>query len=150
MRSSCRDCDPSGYLRKLVTVRVHSALKANKTQGSIEYLGCPIEKFRKHIEHQWTLPGNAGMTWDNHGSGDNKWQIDHIIPIKYPGADGAAPTLEEVAARLHWTNCQPMWALENIAKGNRFIGRERPPATVAVVIQLTNDEIDDLLGIITL
>ena len=29
-------------------------------------------------------------------------------------------TLEEVAARLHWTNTKAMWADENIAKGNRF------------------------------
>ena len=68
------------------------------------------------------------MTWENHGKGPDTWQIDHIVPIKYHGKDGGTPTLEEVAERLHWTNCQPMWTVDNIAKGNRFIGRERPVA----------------------
>jgi hypothetical protein len=31
------------------------------------------------------------------------------------------PTIEEVVARLHWTNTQPMWREENASKGNRFI-----------------------------
>ena len=58
----------------------------------------------------------------------NKWEkmgkeihIDHIVPIKYK-RDGQIPTLEDTIERLHWKNTQPMWAAENIAKGNRFIG----------------------------
>jgi len=57
------------------------------------------------------------MSWKNHGT----WQIDHRIPVKYK-QDGIDPTIEEVGRRLHYLNCQPMWAAENIAKGNRFIG----------------------------
>ncbi len=87
------------------------------------------------------------MTWYSHGQGEGKWNIDHIIPIKYPGAAGGEPTLEEVAARLHYTNTQPMWASDNIAKGNRFIGRTdqvQEPAEVAKT-SLTDDELDVLL-----
>ena len=88
------------------------------------------------------------MNWDNHGQGEGRWNIDHIIPIKYPGAAGGEPTLEEVVARLHWTNCQPMWAEENIAKGNRFIGRAgvHEPAGLVKGPQLTDDEVTDLLA----
>jgi len=53
------------------------------------------------------------MTWDNHG----EWHIDHIIPLKYEN-----PTIEEMIERLHWENTQPLWATDNKAKGNRYIG----------------------------
>jgi hypothetical protein len=84
-------------------------LKSNKKNKSIEYLGCPIEEFKKHIEKQFT----EGMTWDNHG----EWHIDHIVPLKYEN-----PSIEEVMERLHYTNTQPLWASDNISKGNRYIG----------------------------
>ena len=79
---------------------------------STEYLGCTIEELRQHIEGQFT----EGMSWNNYG----KWHIDHIIPIKYK-QDGIIPTLEEAAKRLHYSNTQPLWADENISKGNRYI-----------------------------
>jgi hypothetical protein len=120
-KASCKVCDPAGHLRLVVANRVRDALDGGKEKGTLEYLGCNIVAFRAHIEAQF----QPGMTWENHGKGDGTWQIDHIIPIKYPGADGDPPTLEEVASRLHYTNTQPMWTTENIAKGNRFIGRPR-------------------------
>ena len=88
------------------------------------------------------------MTWDNHGQGEGKWNIDHIIPIKYLGAAGGEPTLDEVAARLHFTNTQPMWAFENLAKGNRLIGRTviQAPQGVPKDTKLTDDEVTDLLA----
>lgn len=88
------------------------------------------------------------MSWVNHGMGLGTWQIDHIIPIMYPGADGGNPTIEEVAKRLYWTNTQPLWTVDNIAKGNRFIGRDRPQPELekAETVWLTDDDIDALLG----
>ena len=84
----------------------------------MEYLGCSMVEFVKHIEKQF----KDGMTWDNYGrssgGGDNKhWEIDHIIPINYE-----KPSLEDVKERLVYTNCQPMWAEENRSKSNRYIG----------------------------
>ena len=94
-----------------------------KSACTLEYLGCPISELRAHLEAQFT----DGMSWQNGPhKGPTSWQIDHVVPIKYPGANGGPPTIEEVARRLHWTNCQPMWEVENIAKGNHFIGRARP------------------------
>ena len=92
------------------------------------------------------------MAWENHGLGPGTWQIDHIVPIKYPGKDGGDPTLEEVAERLHWTNCQPMWTTENIAKGNRFIGREQPQAVMPALEtpNLSDAEFDELMADLTL
>src|SRR5204863_9588977 len=90
-RQTCQICDPIGHLRCIVSNRVHHALKRDKTEHSIEYLGCTIEEFKDHIADLFQL----GMTWDNYGD----WQIDHIIPIKYNN-----PTIEQVIERLHWKN----------------------------------------------
>jgi hypothetical protein len=114
----CKDCDPAGHLQCVVSGRIQSALKSNKNKSSIEYLGCTIDEFKDHIEKQFT----DGMTWDNHGNGPNAWHIDHICPIKY-AENGVAPKLEDIIKRLHWKNTQPLWATENISKGNRFIGK---------------------------
>lgn len=110
VKSACNICDPNGYLSGIIRSRVYAALQSEKTNHSIEYLGCTIEEFRDHIEQQFTQE----MSWSNHGS---LWHIDHIIPLKYGN-----PTIEQVIERLRYTNTQPMLASENIAKGNRFIG----------------------------
>jgi hypothetical protein len=57
------------------------------------------------------------MTWENYG----EWEIDHITPVLYK-QDGVKPTIEEVGRRLHYLNCQPMWKMENMKKGNRYVG----------------------------
>jgi len=109
-KADCGICSPLGHIIKLVRTRVYTSLKSDKSKHSIEYLGCPIDEFKEHIEKQFI----DGMTWDNHGS---VWHIDHIIPLKYEN-----PTIEEVYERLHYTNTQPLLASENMSKGNRFIG----------------------------
>jgi hypothetical protein len=81
-----------------------------KSKRTLEYLSCDIPTYRAYLEAKF----KPDMTWDNYGT---LWHIDHIIPITY-----GAPTIEEVAARLHYTNTQPMYASDNIAKGNRYIG----------------------------
>ena len=57
-----------------------------------------------------------GLSWDNYGD----WHIDIRMPLRYK-LDGKTPTLEEVAQWLHYTNTQPLWASENIAKCNRHV-----------------------------
>ena len=109
IKSTCKECDPVGHLRGVVSSNVRNALKSKKSQHSIEYLGCTIDEFKEHIESQF----EEGMNWDNYG----EWHIDHIVPIKYEN-----PTMEDTIERLHWSNTQPLWASDNIAKGNRFIG----------------------------
>ena len=112
-RRYCPICDPQGHLASVVSCRIRNALRDNKEMSSQEYIGCDILTFQKHIEAQF----KEGMSWKNYGS---EWHIDHKIPLKYQ-KDGQPPSLEEVVERLHYLNTQPMWACENIAKGNRFI-----------------------------
>jgi 5-methylcytosine-specific restriction endonuclease McrA len=109
MRHHCQECDIHGYIANITRHAVYISLKRNKTQKSVDYLGCSIQEFKQHIEVQF----KEGMTWENHG----KWHIDHIIPLKYNN-----PSIEEIMERLHYKNTQPLWARENRVKGNRFIG----------------------------
>ena len=108
-KSFCKECDEKGHLSNIVRSRVHNALRQEKKDHSIEYLGCTIEEFKQHIESQF----KENMSWDNYG----EWHIDHITPLKYEN-----PTIEQVIERLHYKNTQPLWASENLSKRNRFIG----------------------------
>jgi hypothetical protein len=109
----CKICDFNGYLKALISNRVRECLKKNKELKSQEYIGCSTEELKEHLEKQF----RDDMTWENYG----KWHIDHKIPIKYK-ENGVEPTLEQVIERLHYTNLQPLWAEENISKGNKYIG----------------------------
>lgn len=64
---------------------------------------------RKHIESQF----HDGMCWENYGN----WEFDHRTPIRF-----CNPTFEEIIERLHYTNVQPLWAVDNRKKGNRWVG----------------------------
>ena len=48
------------------------------------------------------------MSWSNHG----KWHLDHIIPIS------SARTKEEAIKLNHYSNFQPLWAIDNLVKHN--------------------------------
>jgi hypothetical protein len=72
-----------------------------------------METFKSHVEQQFT----EGMTWDNHGNGEGKWNFDHRVPLLYGN-----PDQEEIERRMNYTNIQPLWAKDNQSKGNRFIG----------------------------
>lgn len=64
-----------------------------------------------HIENQLT----EGMTWDNYGNGEGKWNLDHIIPLSKAYLDGP----DAFAAACKFTNIRPMWAVDNVKKGNK-------------------------------
>ncbi len=56
------------------------------------------------------------MTWENWGWGGDKWHVDHIIPL-------ASFDLNDPVQLLranHYTNLQPLWQAENLAKGARL------------------------------
>lgn len=114
-KGRCKICDPLGHLAHLSRSAVERAVKSDaKMKHSMEYIGCNTQMLKKHIEQQF----KPGMTWENHGK---IWHIDHKIPLKYREGDNKV-TQEELISRLHYTNLQPLWAEENISKGNRYIG----------------------------
>ena len=78
--------------------------KGTKTE---DILCCTIKEFIIYIENQFT----EGMSLENHG----EWHLDHIIPVS------TAKTKEEVIKLNHYTNFQPLWAKDNLKKGNKII-----------------------------
>lgn len=88
---------------------LHRILVDKKDNKALELLGCTIEQFKQHIESLW----QDGMSWENwskHG-----WHIDHIYPLSKIDPNNR----EELAKVCHYSNLQPLWAKENISKGNR-------------------------------
>jgi hypothetical protein len=73
-----------------------------------EYIGCSIAELREHLQKQFT----ARMSWDNYGA----WHIDH----KRPCASFDLSKREEQLACFHFTNLQPLWAADNISKGDTW------------------------------
>lgn len=104
--------DPSFKLERTIRTRINMALKltnGKKADKSIALLGCTIEEVRNHIAAQFS----EGMTWANHGR--NGWHIDHIVPCA--AFDLTDP--EQQRACFHYSNLQPLWATDNIRKGDR-------------------------------
>jgi hypothetical protein len=98
----------SSYTRSLINnsfKRNNNKFKKNPKTEII--LGCTIEEFRSYIEMKF----DKKMTFENYG----KWHLDHIIPISI------AKTEEEIIKLNHYTNFQPLWAIDNLKKGNKII-----------------------------
>ena len=53
------------------------------------------------------------MNWKNYGYG---WHIDHKMACKHFDLTGE----KEQKNAFHYTNLQPMWALENLSKGAKY------------------------------
>jgi len=88
----------SSYLKK------NNITKKNKT---FDIVGCSPKFLKKHLEKQF----KEGMSWDNR----DEWHIDHIIPLS------SAETEERLYELCHYTNLQPLWAEENMKKGNKIL-----------------------------
>ena len=73
-------------------------------------LGCTLEEYKEYLESKF----QEGMTWENHKK--DGWHIDHILPLRESDISE-----EEKLKRLHYTNTQPLWAKDNISKGNKTV-----------------------------
>jgi hypothetical protein len=103
MKEKCKD--PLFKLRKNLRTRTWLVLRKGWKKGEWkEWLGCSFEDLKNHLESQF-LPN---MSWSNFG----KWHIDHKIPLS------SAKSKEELYSLCHYTNLQPLWALDNIKKAN--------------------------------
>jgi hypothetical protein len=94
--------------------RINLALYGkNKSASSQDLVGCSIVKLFEHLETQFA----DGMTWQNHGR--HGWHVDHIRPCA--SFDLTDP--EQQRQCFHYTNLQPLWAIDNIRKGSKWNGR---------------------------
>ncbi len=81
-----------------------------KKSKTYQILGCSFEEFKEHLEKQFTKE----MNWENAGD----WHLDHIYPVSL------AKDEEELIRLNHYTNFQPLWAIDNLKKGNKIIEQQ--------------------------
>ncbi len=106
--------DISFKLRTRIRQRLRIAIKCNYNKGStIELLGCSIKHLKEYIESKF----KPGMSWDNWSL--KGWHIDHIKPLS--SFDLNSP--QQLKEACHYTNLQPLWALDNLTKGSKVIYR---------------------------
>jgi hypothetical protein len=96
---------------------IKAALKKVATGGSFKkphstekYLGCSLKEALLHIESKFKV----GMAWENWSM--EGWHLDHVRPIA--SFDKSDPNWALEAN--HYTNLQPLWAAENMAKSDKW------------------------------
>lgn len=57
------------------------------------------------------------MNWDNYGKKEKQWSVDHIIPCAV--FDLTDPVEQKQC--FHYSNCRPMWHIENIKKSDKIL-----------------------------
>jgi hypothetical protein len=96
-------------LRARLGVAIRHHLRGTyKDSNTSKLLGCPLSHLMHHLESKF-LPG---MSWENR----NQWHLDHIKPLC--AFDLTKP--EQQAVAFHYSNLQPLWALDNQRKGGRW------------------------------
>jgi len=101
---------PRRWLACVLRSRINSAIKHEMRSGSaVKLLGCSVDECVAYLESKF-LPG---MTWQNWGL--RGWHLDHIRPLaSFDLANG-----QQFSEACHYTNLQPLWAKDNLAKGSR-------------------------------
>jgi hypothetical protein len=97
-------------IKNALRSRIKKSLKSNpKRTTTNELVGCSIEELKLHIEKQF----QPNMSWDNWSQ--YGWHLDHIKPLS------SAKTIEEMESLCHYTNLQPLWWRDNLAKRDKII-----------------------------
>ena len=95
-------------IKQLLRRRILDALKGNpKIRTTMNLVGCSIDNLKRHLKKQFT----PGMMWENYG----KWHIDHIRPC----AKFDLSKVSEQRKCFNYKNLQPLWAVDNLRKGDR-------------------------------
>ena len=82
-----------------------SDLGFRKESPTHKILGCNYDQLRQHIQSQF----KDGMSWERFG----EIHIDHITPM------ALAKTIDAAIRLNHYSNLQPLWAVDNLKKGAR-------------------------------
>lgn len=103
-----RDEEPLYRLTINLRNRIQKVFKGlNKSESSKEILGVDnIQFVFNYIESLF----QSGMNWKNYG----RWHIDHKIPLC------TAKSSIELKKLCHYTNLQPLWAVDNLRKSKKL------------------------------
>lgn len=94
-------------IRNLVRNTFRKSGYTKPSEGTEKILGCTFNELKSHLESKFV----DGMNWDNRG----EWHIDHIIPLS------SAKTNEDLIGLSHYSNLQPLWAEDNMKKGDKIL-----------------------------
>tara|TARA_R110000824_G_C15024032_1_gene658691 strand:+ start:61 stop:789 length:729 start_codon:yes stop_codon:yes gene_type:complete len=113
-----RKNNPQFRLKQNLSRRVRGALtkfKTRKNISTLELTGINNIQFLMHYIAKQFKPDSDGvpMTWDNYG----EWHIDHIKPC----SSFDLTCLSEQKICFHYTNLQPLWAIDNLVKQNKIL-----------------------------
>ncbi len=100
--------NPVSKLRQCLRSRLHRVLShtnQSKCAGTMMLIGCTIPELRVHLESLF----QSGMSWENYG----QWHVDHRKPCA--SFDLSDPEQQKIC--FHWSNLQPLWAIDNLRKG---------------------------------
>jgi hypothetical protein len=99
----------AGRLRSRLWAALRAA-GAGKEVSAVSDSGMTAKQLRAHIEAQF----DAGMTWENWGTAEGCWHVDHWFPLAAANLEDAV----EQRAVCHFTNIRPMWGSENLTKND--------------------------------
>ncbi len=106
--------NPNFRLGLLLRIRIKNALKQQLStqsgQLAIDNLGCTTEELKKYLENKF----KPGMSWGNWTT--DGWHIDHIRPL----ASFDLKDPEQFKEACHYSNLQPLWAYDNLSKGDTY------------------------------
>lgn len=111
------ESNPSIKLKVTMSAAISTSLKGNKNGRHWEQLvGYTLKQLKKHLEKLFT----EDMSWSNYG----KWHIEHKIPISV--FNFTKPEHRDFKRCWALSNLQPMWALDNFAKGAKLTKHFQP------------------------
>jgi hypothetical protein len=107
------NCDPMFNINHRMASAVRLSLNGGKSGRSWESLvEYTVFDLKKHLEKQF----KGGMTWERFLNGEI--HIDHIVPRSVFNFQST----DDIDFKKCWalSNLQPLWASENISKGNKL------------------------------
>ena len=100
-------------LKQNIKTRIIAVLKGtSKSENTIKLLGCSIDKFIMYLEAQFWK--DERIDWITYGP--RGWHLDHIRPCA--SFDLTDPEQQKIC--FHYTNMQPLWWEDNIAKADKY------------------------------
>lgn len=104
-------------LNHSISAAIRRSLRGQKNGKHWETLvEFTAQQLKKHLEKRF----KEGMTWENYGT----WHIDHKIPISV--FNFTKPEHRDFKKCWALSNLQPMWAHDNISKGNKLTKHFQP------------------------
>ena len=107
-RRLCTICSPTKCIIHNQRTRLCEIFKKsvlNKTEHTIDFLGCTEQYFYDYMKSKF----KEGMTFDN-------IHIDHIKPLSRFDTNN----MEQLKLCCHYTNLQPLLAVDNLCKSNKW------------------------------